>query len=173
MSSAKQNGGSANFGMGWVLMCLAFALHTVDEATHSFLMYYNATVLTLYGHFSWFPRIELDFRSWLLGLVLTILVALCLVPFAFKNAGWLRPFGYIYALGLLADGAAHILVQIRGGTVPSVRFEGPGPGLYTAPLLILASSYLFWQLRRSRMVNLPVELQRDAVRIGDTHGIFR
>jgi hypothetical protein len=42
------------FGLAWLLLCVVFALHIWDEAAHDFVGYFNATVLTLYGHFSWF-----------------------------------------------------------------------------------------------------------------------
>lgn len=137
------------FGLAWLLLCVAFALHAWDEAAHDFLGYYNATVLTLYGHFSWFPRMDLTFRQWLTGLLVALAVCFALTPFAFRNARWLRPVGYLFALVLFLSGVGHTLAQVRGQTVPSVHFEGIAPGFYTAPLLLLASTYLFWRLRRT------------------------
>jgi len=135
------------FGLAWLLLCVAFALHIWDEAAHDFLSYYNATVLTLYGRFSWFPRTDMTFRQWLTGLLVAITIFLALTPFALRNARWLRPFAYLFAGIQFANGAGHILTTIWGGTVPSVRFEGAGPGFYTAPLLLLSSAGLFWRLR--------------------------
>jgi hypothetical protein len=137
------------FGFAWLLLCVAFAFHVWDEATHDFLGYFNATVLALYGHFSWFPRMDMTFRGWLLGLLIAIVVLLALTPYAFQNARWLRPLAYIFALVHLANGIGHILLQIRGGTVASVRFEGISPGFRTAPLLIVASLYLLSRLRKT------------------------
>src|ERR1043166_10184548 len=121
------------FGLAWLLLCMVFALHVWDEAAHDFLGYYNATVLTLYGHFSWFPRMDMTFREWLSGLVVAIVVCLALIPFAFRNSRWLRPLAYFIAGVQFAIGAGHILTTMLGGILPSVRFEGPGPGFYTAP----------------------------------------
>jgi hypothetical protein len=137
------------FGFAWLLLCMAFAFHVWDEATHDFLGYFNATVLALYGHFSWFPRMDMTFRGWLLGLLIAIVVLLALTAFAFQNARWLRPLAYVYAVIQLANGIGHTLLQIRGGTVASVRFDGISPGFRTAPLLIIASLYLFWRLRKT------------------------
>jgi hypothetical protein len=135
------------FGLAWLLLSIVFALHVWDEAAHDFLGYYNATVLTLYGHFSWFPRMDMTFREWLIGLLVAIIVCLALTPFAFRNSHRLRPFAYLFAGIQFANGIGHILTTILGGTVPSVRFEGVGPGFYTAPVLLLSSAYLFWRLR--------------------------
>jgi hypothetical protein len=70
------------FGLAWLLLCTVFVLHVWDEAAHDFLDYYNATVLTLYGHFSWFPRMDMTLREWLTGLLIAIMVCLALTPFA-------------------------------------------------------------------------------------------
>ena len=138
------------FGLAWLLLCVVFALHIWDESAHDFVGYFNATVLTLYGHFSWFPRIDMTFREWLTGLLIALMVCLALTPLAFRNSGWLRPLAYLFAGIQFANGAGHILTTIHGGTVPSVRFAGAGPGFYTAPLLLLSSAYLLWRLRMSR-----------------------
>lgn len=149
MAEDRKSLGGRGFGMAWLLLCIAFALHAWDEAAHDFLSYYNATVLTLYGHFSWFPRMDMEFRGWLIGLAVAVAVCTGLTPFAFRDAKWLRPLGYVYAGGQFLNGMMLTLVEIRGGTVPSVRFEGVAPGFDTAPLLLAGSVYLFWSLRRS------------------------
>jgi hypothetical protein len=139
------------FGVAWILCCIAFALHVGDEAAHDFLGYYNATVLTLYGHFSWFPRVDMTYRQWLTGLLVALVLCGALTPLAFKNARWLRPLAYLLALIQFLDGSGHISAQILGGTVPSVRFDGASPGIYTAPLLLAASAHLFVCLRKTRL----------------------
>jgi hypothetical protein len=115
---------------------------------HDFLGYYNATVLNLYGDVSWFPRIDLTFRAWLSGLIVAIIVCTALTPFAFHNASWLRPLAYLFALIHFLNGVGYIIAQARGRTVSPVYFDGIAPGFYTAPLLLAASTYLFWRLRR-------------------------
>lgn len=138
------------FGLAWLFLSIAFALHVWDEAAHDFLAYYDATVLTLYGRFSWFPRMDMTFREWLTGLLVAITISLTLTPFALRNARWLRPLAYLFAGIQFVNGVGHILATIWGGTVPSVRFEGTAPGFYTAPLLLLSSAFLFWRLRMTR-----------------------
>lgn len=137
-----------NFGLAWFLFSIAFALHIWEAAVHDFTDYYNATVLTLYGHFSWFPRIAVGFRAWLTTLVLANLLLFALTPLAFRGVPWLRPLGYALTGLALASGIGHVLVTIRGRTVPSVIFEGISPGFYTSLLLLLSATYLFWSLRK-------------------------
>jgi hypothetical protein len=139
-----------SFGTPWLLLCLGFVMHVWDEAAHDFLSYYNSTVLALYGHFSWFPRMDMHVRTWLAALLVANLVLLVLTPWAYRNARWLRPLAYVFAGIQLLNGTGHVLAAIRGRTVPSVQFEGPAPGVYTAPLLVALAAYLFWALQKSR-----------------------
>jgi hypothetical protein len=141
---------ATSFGTPWLLLCPAFAMHVWDEAAHDFLSYYNSTVLALYGHFSWFPRMDMQFRTWLAALLVANLMLLGLTPWAYRNARWLRPLAYVFAGIQLLNGTGHILAAIRGRTVPSVQFEGPAPGVYTAPLLVALAAYLFRALRKNR-----------------------
>lgn len=143
-------GRRVQFGGPWLAMCFGMALHTWDEAAHDFLAYYNATVLTLHGHFPWIPRMDWEFRSWLGTLIFINLVLFALTPFAYRNARWLRGVAYVVAGIQFMNGMVHIAATLRGYTVPSVRFDGPAPGVYSAPVLLVLAAYLFWSLRRSR-----------------------
>ncbi|GAC1700533.1 MAG: hypothetical protein NVS9B4_02090 [Candidatus Acidiferrum sp.] len=140
---------AGNFGLAWLLLCLAFVAHSVDEALTDFLSYYNATVLTLYGHFSWFPRLDMDVHRWATVLIVTNMVLLSLTPFAYRNARFLRPVAYFFAALLLVNGMGHIFFTVLGHTVPSVSFDGSAPGFYSSPLLLAGSIYLLVRLRRS------------------------
>jgi hypothetical protein len=62
----------------------------------------------------------------------------------------LLPLAYVFAAVQLLNGTGHIVAAIRGRTVPSVHFEGPAPGVYTAPLLVILAAYLIWSLRNTR-----------------------
>ena len=115
---------ASSFGTPWLLLCLAFAMHVWDEAAHDFLSYYNSTVLALYGHFSWFPRMDMHVRTWLAALLVANLVLLVLTPWAYRNARWLRPLAYVFAGIQLLNGTGHILAAIRGRTVSSVQLQG-------------------------------------------------
>jgi hypothetical protein len=149
MNTTVQNEAKCNFGLAWMLLCLAFGAHIWDEAAHGFLEYYNATVLTLWAHFPRFPKIDMEFRPWVLGVSGVTVVLLLLTPFAYRNARWMRPFAYLFAGIQLLNGLAHVVFTILGHTVPSVVFEGPAPGFYSAPLLLVFSAFLFWRLRQS------------------------
>jgi len=57
--------------------------------------------------------------------------------------------GYLFAALALLECLGQFLLILRGHTSGSVYFEGVSPGIYTAPLLLVFSVYLFWSLRRS------------------------
>jgi hypothetical protein len=149
MNQRNQNKAKGNFGLAWLLLCLAFGAHIWDEAAHGFLDYYNATVLTLWGHFPWFPKIDMEFRPWLIRVSGVAVVLLLLTPFAYRHARWMCPLAYVFAGVQFLNGLAHVVFTILGHTVPSVAFDGPAPGFYSAWLLLASSVFLFWQLRKS------------------------
>ena len=130
-----------------MLQCAALAVHSWDAAVHDFLGYYNATVLTLYGHFSYIPRLDFERRSWLEFTIALDLLLFALTPLVYRNLRWVRFLGYAFALSGLLVAIGHILLTIRGGTVPSVTFEGTSPGFYSSPFLLFSSLYLLRSLQ--------------------------
>jgi hypothetical protein len=149
-SHIRASAASSNFGVAWVLLCLAFYSHVADEALTNFLGVYNPTVVALRERFSWFPMPTFQFRDWLIGLVVANLILLALSPFAFRNARGLRPLAYFFAGVMLLNGMGHTLFTVLGRTVASVQFARPAPGFYSSPLLLAASTHLFLRLRATR-----------------------
>ncbi len=137
------------WGFAWLLLCLSFAANILDDGVNDFLGSYNPTVLTLYGHFSWFPRIDLAFKPWLTGVIVADALLLFLTPWAYRNSRLLRPVAYAFSLTMLADGCGTILATLLGRTVGSVHFTGMAPGTYSSPLLVAASVFLLRLLRSS------------------------
>jgi len=149
ITQASPSTRNANFGMAWVALCLAFVAHVIDEASTHFLSVYNPTVTALRQGFSWFPMPTLQFGDWLTGLIVVNAILLLLSPFAFRDAQWLRPIAYVFAVIMLLNGLGHTLGTMVGRTAESVRFPRPMPGFYSSPLLLAASIYLLWQLKAS------------------------
>ncbi len=138
-----------NFGFAWLLLAISLTLHIWDEKIHDFIGYYNATVLALYGHLSWFPRIDMGFRTWLAVVVPVNVILFALTPLAFRNVCWLRPVAYVFAALCLSSGLGHMLLTLRGSASPSVVIEGVSPGFYSSPLLCASACYLLWRLRQT------------------------
>jgi len=128
---------------------MALGLHVYDEMSHNFLDYYNATDLTLYGHFRGFPRIDLESCTWLGGWAVLLLALLMLTPLAFRNARGLPPLAYSFAAFAVLEGLEQVARTVREAPGGQSDFDGVSPGFYTAPLLLVRSAYLFESLRRS------------------------
>jgi hypothetical protein len=150
VAGERESGARGNFGMAWLLLCLAFCAHVADEALTGFLPIYNATVLAMRSQYKWFPMPTFEFRDWLAGLITANIVLLLLTPFAFRNAWWLRPLAYFHAIVHLLNGTGHTLGTIFGQTVSAIHFARPAPGFYSSPLLFAGSIYLLVRLRASR-----------------------
>jgi hypothetical protein len=149
MMAKKRNWQPATLGLPWLILCLSFTVNIFDDSLHDFLGSYNPTVLTLYGHFSWFPRIDLTRGEWLATVLGADAVLLLMTPWAFRKASFMRPVAYGFATFMFLKGLGTLLASAVGQTVPSVHFTGGAPGVYTSPLLVVASSYLVFCLRSS------------------------
>ena len=140
---------ASGFGSAWFALCLAFALHILDEASTGFLAVYNPTVTVLHSRWNWFPMPTLRFREWLLALIVTCGVLFCLTPVAARGMRGLRPVAWIFALIMFLNGLGHTLFTILGHTVAAVTFPRPAPGFYSSPFLFAAALWLMFRLRRT------------------------
>ena len=141
---------TSKLGIAWIALCLAFALHVIDEASTGFLSVYNPTVIALRAKLGFWPMPTFEFREWLTGLIVAVLVLLALSPLVFKGVRWMRPVFYVFAAIMFLNGSGHTAGTILGHTVSSVRFPRPMPGFYSSPLLFATSVYALLQLRRTR-----------------------
>ena len=145
---------AAGFGLPWVALTLAFALHVLDEASTGFLSIYNPTVLALRARWGWFPMPTFQFREWLTGLIIGVVFCFALTPWAMRGARWLRPLAWVYALIMFFNGMGHTWATIAGQTVGGITFPRPAPGFYSSPFLFIGSVWLIirlWQTRPSAM----------------------
>ncbi len=147
---------ASGFGSAWFALCVAFAVHILDEASTGFLAVYNPTVTTLRTHWGWFPMPPFEFKEWLGGLIIGCLVLFCLTPVAARGMNGLRPVAWIYAGMMMLNGLGHTLFTILGHTVSSVTFARPAPGFYSSPLLLAASGWLMVRLRRTARVDFQL-----------------
>jgi hypothetical protein len=140
---------ASGFGGPWFGLCVAFALHILDEASTGFLAVYNPTVIILRERWGWFPMPKFEFREWLIVLIVACGLAFCLTPAAVRGMRGLRPLAWFYAVVMFLNGMGHTLFSILGHTVPAVTFPRPAPGFYSSPLLFAASVWLMLRLRRT------------------------
>lgn len=147
---------ASGFGSAWFALCLAFALHIVDEASTGFLAVYNPTVTILRERWGWFPLPACEFRDWLTGVTLVCAVLFCLTPVAARGMRGLRPLAWCYAIVMLLNSLGHTLFTILGRTVDVVTFPRPAPGFYSSPFLFVASLWLMFRLRRTARVDFQL-----------------
>jgi hypothetical protein len=118
------------FGVCWLFFGYALAIHVLDEAGHDFLSVYNPRALAI--RHAWnVPIPTFTFQGWIGSLSLALTLWLLLTPLAFRGNRTMRWIAIpIATLAGLANGLAHIVSSIYMGRLM--------PGVYSAPLLLLA-----------------------------------
>lgn len=137
---------ASGFGRPWFAISVALALHIFDEAMTGFLDVYNPTVTAMRVRYAWFPMPTFQFREWLIGLTVAVVLCFALTPVAAQGARWLRPLAWFLALIMFFNGLGHTLFTILGRTVPAVTFPRPAPGFYSSPFLLIGSVWLMTRL---------------------------
>ncbi len=119
------------WGMAWVSLALAVALHVTDEALTGFLPLYNSVVQSLRESFSWIPLPTFSFPVWITGLTIGVLILLALSPLVFTGSRFLRPVSYFLGILMVANAFGHIGASIYWGKL--------APGVYSSPVLLVAA----------------------------------
>ena len=138
---------SRRLGYAWLALTLTLALHVADEAAHDFLSVYNPSVAAIRQRLPFLPLPTFTFPVWLTGLSLAVLGLLVLSPLAFRNNRWAVRLSYPFAGLMFANGLGHL-----GG---SLYLGNLMPGVWSSPLLLLASGCLFLNARRTTKGNPP------------------
>jgi hypothetical protein len=123
------------FGFAWIALAAALALHVTDEAVTDFLSVYNPAVRAIRKRIPFLPLPTFRFGTWLTGLCAGILLLFALSPYAFHGSQWLVRVSYPLAVLMFANGLGHLV-----GSVYLRRFL---PGVYSSPILLAASLFLF------------------------------
>jgi hypothetical protein len=131
---------SKRWGIAWVSLTLALALHVADEALTGFLPVWNSLVEAARETYGWVPLPTFDFAVWLAGLVIGVLVLLGLAPLAFSGKPYLRPLAYFLGVLMVFNALAHIGASIYWGQF--------APGVISSPVLMLAALFLLVTTRR-------------------------
>jgi hypothetical protein len=124
----------SRFGLAWVTLCAALAIHVADEAVTGFLSVYNPAARAIRERVPFLPLPTFTFGIWLGGLVVAVIGLASLSPFAFAKAAWMAVPSSAIAVLMLGNGALHI-----GASLYRRQFM---PGVYSAPLLIAAAAWV-------------------------------
>ena len=126
--------GASRFGLAWVALCGALAIHVVDEALTDFLSVYNPAVRAIRARFSFLPLPTFTFPVWLGGLITVTILLFALSPTAFRGEPVMRPAAYVFGVVMAGNGLLHL--------VGSVYMRKAMPGVYSAPIILAAAVYL-------------------------------
>lgn len=121
--------------LAWMGLCGALAVHVVDEATMGWLDWYNPTVRAIHEQYP-IVLLRILLPTFTFGVFLSLLifavVSLTAVSwFVWKGRWAMRPISHVFALVLLTNGLFHI--------AHSIYMQELMPGVYTSPLLLVAS----------------------------------
>jgi hypothetical protein len=122
-----------------VALVLALAVHVADEAANDFLSVYNPAVRAIRERIGFSPMPSFTFEIWITGLILAVLVLLALSPLAYRGLKGMRWTAYAFAVLMFFNGLGH--------TAGSLYMRDWMPGVYSSPLLLAASVWLWRSLR--------------------------
>lgn len=134
MRSGKQ------FGVAWILLAAALALHVFDETLTDFLSVWNPLARSVREQVPYLPLPVFTFEVWLTGLILGVALLLALSPFAFRASRWMVPFAYFLGIMMVGNGLLHIAGSFYFGRLM--------PGVYSSPFLVAAAVNLLVRARR-------------------------
>jgi hypothetical protein len=133
---------SRQWGITWVCLVLAIALHVADEALTGFLPRYNAFIESLRAANFWLPFPTFTFQAWISGLTLGVLILLSLSPLVFAGNRYLRPLAFFLGILMVANALGHIGISVYLGEF--------APGVYSSPVLLVAAVALLVTTWRHR-----------------------
>ena len=125
--------------IAWIALCGALAVHIADEALTDFLAIYNPTVLAIRERYPFLPLPTFTFENWLSLLIFAIVALIAASYFVWQGRWAMRPISYVFAGVMLLNGLMHI-----AGSFYMQTFM---PGVYSSPLLIVASIALIVRTR--------------------------
>jgi hypothetical protein len=125
--------------LAWMGLCGALAIHVADEAIFDFLALYNPAVLSIRERYPSLPLPAFTFETWLAWLIFAVVALVAASWFVWRGRWAMRPISYVFAGFMLLNGLLHI-----AGSIYMREFM---PGVYSSPLLIVASVLLLTSTR--------------------------
>ncbi|MFQ5546789.1 MAG: hypothetical protein ACE5FV_00745 [Woeseia sp.] len=119
------------WGIAWLGVAIALALHVTDEALTGFLPLYDSIVLELRESYAFVPLPAFTFSGWLSGLIVAVLILLLLSPLVFAGRKPLRYLSYVLSVIMILNGLGHIGASLYWGIL--------APGVISSPILLAAA----------------------------------
>jgi len=130
----------SSYGPAWLAVCLSLALHVLDEALNGFLSVYNPAANAIRLRIPFLPLPVFTFGTWLRNLIIAIILLLLLTPFTYRKSRWMAIIAYGFAILMTVNGLAHIAGSVYLGRLM--------PGVYSSPILVASSVFLFIKVRK-------------------------
>ena len=130
----RKLGPRAKWGIAWMGLVYALAIHVIDEMINGFLPFYNSAVTTLRETYSWLVLPTFSYGIWLIMLGIGLTALLVASPLVFEGHRFMRPVAFVF-------GGLMVLVAL-GHVVASVVIGYAAPGVYSSPLLFAAAIWL-------------------------------
>ena len=132
------------FGIAWMALVFALAIHVVDELVTGFLPFYNTVVTSIRETYEWFPMPTLALPLWLNGLGIVLVALLLSSPLVFEGKRFMRPVAFVFGGLMILNAFGHIGATLYYGDAV--------PGVYSSPLLLIAAFYLLLMAYRDRPI---------------------
>jgi hypothetical protein len=113
-----------------------------DESLTNFLDLYNPAVVSIRERYPWLLLPTFTFEFWLSLLIFAVVALIAASFFVWQGRWAMRPISYVFAGVMLANGLLHIAGSLYMGQLMS--------GVYTSPLLVVASLVLIAATRAHR-----------------------
>jgi hypothetical protein len=126
-------------------LCGALAIHIVDEVVTDFFTFQTQAILDLREQYPWLPLPVFTFENWLALLIFAVVSLSAVSAFVWYGAWAMRPISYAFAGFMFLNGLLHIFISIYMRELIS--------GVYTSPLLLVASVILIVSTRAHKWKN--------------------
>jgi len=124
----------SRLSQAWVALTLALAVHVVESALRDYLSFYNPLAMSLRDMLLWTWMPTFTFAAWIGGWTVILAALFGMAWFAAYGARWVVWAAFAYAEVTFLFAAAKLGF--------AVYLEKAIPGVYTAPLILAASTWL-------------------------------
>ena len=139
--------------MAWIFLCIVLLVHIFGErpdGLHQIVSMLGYLISPLVVSILWIGKI----KGWLA--ISLVLIAMSLLFWhAFKRPiAWIRPVAWIFTGALALDLLAHFL-SVAENQIKPEDFRHTMVGLFSLPVLVLASLNMIWVLKREKRGPVP------------------
>ncbi len=142
MSLEDNSRRNRRWGISWLLLSGALALHVLDEAVNDYLSFYNPAVESWRGRWPGLPLPTFTFGLWLGLLIGAVVVLLVLSVLVFQGKWGMKPVSHIFGWLMLGNGLMHIFQSIGYGELLA--------GFWSSPLLMIGAFFLLRSIPRRK-----------------------